>query len=77
MTTVSTTTIDRMNLSQLLRALKKRNLNQTASYFSGYAGDENYTVDTVWIDKSFVKRHIGYGQLLKDLECEVITWTPY
>jgi hypothetical protein len=64
----------RMNLDQLIPALTERGLKNTASYFSSFYGDEKYTVEKKWIDKSFVQNHIGPGQLFKDLECEVLTW---
>jgi hypothetical protein len=68
--------MERMNLKELVVALGKRGLGQTASYFMDFYGDKDYTVDKIWIDKSFVERHIGPGSLMQDLECECQTWMP-
>ena len=68
--------MDRMNLKELVIALAKRGLNMTASYFMDYYNDPEVTVNKVWIDKSFVKKHIGPGSLMQDLECECQTWMP-
>jgi hypothetical protein len=66
--------MDRLNLKELVVALENRGLRQTASYFMDFYGDKKLTVEKVWIDKSFVERHIGPGSLMKDLDCECSTW---
>ena len=70
----SITEVDRMDLRQLVPALLNMGLDQTAYYFQGFAGDSTVTIDNVWIDKGMVERHIGPGSIMKQLECECLTW---
>jgi hypothetical protein len=68
------TEVDRMDLRQLIPALHKMGLSQTAYYFQGFTGDSLFTIDNVWIDKGMVERHIGPGSIMKQLEYECLTW---
>ena len=70
----SITEVDRMDLRQLVPALHKMGLDQTAYYFQGFAGDSTVTIDNVWIDKGMVERHIGKNHIMQKLECECLTW---
>ena len=70
----SITEVDRMDLRQLVPALLNMGLDQTAYYFQGFTGDSTVTLDNVWIDKSMVERHIGKNHIMKQLECECLTW---
>jgi len=62
----------RMNLSQLVTFLSALNLNQTASYFKGHAND-SVTVDGL-IEAEFVNRHIGEGDLLREIQANVTSY---
>jgi hypothetical protein len=64
----------RMNLPQLTAALRSRCLNRTADYFESFKNDDTVTLDGLYIDKSFVRRHIGSGDLMLNLECEVTSY---
>ncbi len=68
------TEVDRMDLRQLVPALHKMGLDQTAYYFQGFTGDSTCTLDNVWIDKGMVERHIGKNHIMQQLECECLTW---
>jgi hypothetical protein len=61
-----------MNLNQLVTFLSAINLNQTASYFAGCANDP-VTVDGL-IEADFVKRHIGEGELLREIQANVTSY---
>lgn len=56
----------RMNLNQLVDFMMKQGLGQTAAYFRGCAND-SVTVNG-WIEKDFVKRHIGEGSLWNEIQ---------
>ena len=56
----------RMNLNQLVDYMMKQGLGQTAAYFSGCAND-SVTVNG-WIEKDFVKRHVGEGSLWNEIQ---------
>ena len=56
----------RMNLNQLVDYMMKQGLGQTAAYFNGCAND-SVTVNG-WIEKDFVKRHIGEGSLWNEIQ---------
>jgi len=71
------TEVDRMDLRQLIPALHKMGLSQTAYYLQGFTGDSLFTIDNVWIDKGMVERHIGPGSIMKQLECECLTWVSF
>lgn len=64
----------RMNLNQLVDYMMKQGLGQTAAYFRGCAND-SVTVNG-WIEKDFVKRHIGEGSLWKEVQCWVTSYIP-
>jgi hypothetical protein len=61
-----------MNLNQLVIFFSAINLTQTASYFKGCAND-SVTVDGL-IEYDFVKRHIGEGQLWREIQASVTTY---
>jgi hypothetical protein len=61
-----------MNLNQLVTFLSAMNLTQTASYFAGCANDP-VTVDGL-IEADFVKRHIGEGELLREIQANVTSY---
>ena len=64
--------MNRMNLNQLVIFFSAINLTQTASYFKGCAND-SVTVDGL-IEYDFVKRHIGEGQLWREIQASVTTY---
>ena len=65
-------TMTRMNLAQLVTFFSAMNLTQTASYFRGCAND-SVTVDGL-IEHDFVKRHVGEGQLWREIQTNVTTY---
>ena len=64
--------MNRMNLAQLVAYFYSENLTQTASYFRGCAND-SVTVDGL-IEHDFVKRHVGEGQLWREIQTNVTTY---
>jgi len=64
--------MNRMNLAQLVTFFSAMNLTQTASYFNGCAKD-SVTVDGL-IELDFVKRHVGEGQLWREIQSSVTTY---
>lgn len=64
--------MNRMNLAQLVAYFYSENLTQTASYFRGCAND-SVTVDGL-IELDFVKRHVGEGQLWREIQTNVTTY---
>jgi hypothetical protein len=69
------TSIDRMNLYEIVEFCTKNGWSQTAAYFTGCQKD-SVVIDHHWIDKSFVSRHVG-SEIMQRMECECITWMPY
>lgn len=63
----------RMNLRQLVTFFESRNLTATASYFLGCAN--SVTVDG-WIEKDFVKRHVGEGSIWLEIQANVTSMVP-
>jgi hypothetical protein len=61
-----------MNLNQLVTFLSAISLNQTARYFAAHANDP-VTVDGL-IESDFVKRHIGEGELLREIQANVTSY---
>lgn len=64
----------RMNLKQLVTFFDALLLTATASYFRGCAND-SVTVDG-WIEKDFVKRHVGEGMLWLEIQANVTSMVP-
>jgi len=65
-------TMNRMNLDQLVAYFNSENLTQTASYFKGCAND-SVTVDGL-IERDFVKRHVGEGDMWREIQSNVTTY---
>jgi hypothetical protein len=65
---------NRMNLRQLVAFFNSKNLTASANYFQGCAND-SVTVEG-WIEEDFVKRHVGYGQMWKEVKANVTTMIP-
>lgn len=67
--------MDRMNLTEVVPALRGLGFERMANFFDAYTGNETYTVDNVWIDKEVIEDHIGpKSTLMMALECECQTW---
>ena len=64
--------MNRMNLSQLINFFAKNGFPQTASYFAGCAND-SVTIDGL-IEADFVKRHVGEGDLWRNIQANVTTY---
>jgi len=65
-------TKNRMNLRQLVAFFNSKNLTASANYFQGCAKD-SVTVDGL-IELDFVKRHVGEGQLWREIQTNVTTY---
>jgi hypothetical protein len=63
--------MNRMNLSQLVNFFASNGYSATSSYFAGCANDS--VTEDGWIDADFVKRHVGEGTLLKEIQANVTT----
>ena len=71
------TNVDRMELAKVVEYFANHGLTQTADYFRSYMNDPySRIVENGWIQKSFIRRHIG-EELMRDLECEVLTWVAF
>ena len=66
--------MNRMNLSQLVNFFASNGYSATSSYFAGCANDS--VTEDGWIDADFVKRHVGEGMLLKEIQANVTTMIP-
>jgi len=64
--------MNRMNLAQLVMFFAHNDLMQTAYYFIGCTND-SVTVDGL-IDADFVKRHVGEGDLWRNIQANVTTY---
>ena len=64
--------MNRMNLDQLVNFFANNDLMQTAHYFKGCAND-SVTVDGL-IESEFVKRHVGEGNLWRNIQANVTTY---
>ena len=62
-----------MNINQIASYCRERGLNQTAVDIESFRGDEDLTLDTNWIDKTFIIGHFGLD-MVKQMECECLTW---
>ena len=65
-------TTNRMHLNQLVMFFSDRGLRQTASYFLGQF-HESVTKGGL-IELDFVKRHVGEGQLWREIQSNVTTY---
>ena len=65
-------TMTRMHLNQLVMFFSDRGLRQTASYFLGQFY-ESVTKDGL-IELDFVKRHVGEGDLWREIQSNVTTY---
>ena len=63
--------MNRMNLSQLVNFFASNGYSATSSYFAGCANDS--VTENGWIEADFVKRHVGEGMLLKEIQANVTT----
>ena len=72
MTTVSTSAIDRMHLNQLVLLFAQQGLLQTASYFLGHFNEPVTKGGLIELD--FVKRHVGGGDLWREIQANVTTY---